>query len=71
MQNKRVASTENSSMRKLYVVSWDKIPQQISKKTGLPVKDYYQTVNPVDAERVAEARRNEGKINVEVNVRRC
>jgi len=71
MQNERVASTENGSMRKLYVVSWDKIPQQISKKTGLPVKDYYQTVNPVDAERVAEARRNEGKINVEVNVRRC
>ena len=70
MQNERTESTKNGGVkRKIYTVWWDKEPVVIGKRTGLPVKDFYQTINKDAAERVAEARRQAGKKNVEITER--
>lgn len=69
MQETRIRTAENGSrMRKTYLVTWDEEPERISKRTGKPVKERYQTVDPAMAERVAEARRAAGKKNVEITV---
>ena len=69
MQNERSRTAENGKlMRKTYLVTWDEEPERISKKTGKPCKERYQTIDPVLAERVYEARIEEGKKNVEIAI---
>lgn len=59
-------SNNTKNKQKIYVVSWNEEPERISKKTGKPVKEYYQTINPIYAQRVYEARIQAGRINVEL-----
>ena len=66
MQSERIKSTENGIMRKTWLVTWDEEPERISKKTGKPCKERYQTIDPVMAQRIYEARIAAGKKNVEI-----
>lgn len=54
-------------MRRTYLVTWDEEPERISKKTGKPCKERYQTVDPALALRIRDSRIREGKKNVEIN----
>lgn len=69
MSKTRNESTGGSRMRTIYSVWWDKEPEVISKKTGKPVRDVFQTLDKHAAEIVAEARRQAGKKHVEITER--
>ena len=69
MSKARNQSTGGSRMRTIYTVWWNKEPEVISKKTGKPVRDFFQTLDIHAAERVAEARRQAGKQGVEITER--
>ena len=66
MQNEGIKRTSNGIMRKTFMVTWDEEPERISKKTGKPCKEQYQTLDPAMAQRIYDARVAAGKKNVEI-----
>ena len=63
----KLTKIENGKiMRKTFLVTWDEEPERISKKTGKPCKERFQTVDPVIAQRIYDARIQEGRKNVEL-----
>ena len=57
---------DKTVMRRTYLVTWDEEPERISKKTGKPCKERYQTLDPVMARRIYDARIAAGRKNVEI-----
>lgn len=53
-------------MRKTFLITWDEEPERISKKTGMPCKERYQTLDPLKAQHIYEVRVKEGRKNVEI-----
>ena len=62
----KIDEKNGKKMRKTYLVTWDEEPERISKKTGKPCKERYQSVSESMARQIYDTRIKDGKKNVEL-----